>query len=102
MKKLFLIFSLFVVLSGCSSDNKGYGYDTNPNKNSDYQLKIEATKERRDAKRMKYYGRTGIKEGELGAYKGEFDGHTWYIFHNRNGESTVVVHDPNCKCLNKD
>lgn len=34
------------------------------------------------------------------AYKGQFDGHTWWAFYG-NLSSPTVVHDPLCSCTKK-
>ena len=47
---------------------------------------------------MYLYGTNGKKRSSCAVYKGEFDGHTWYVFYD-NIAAPSVVHDPKCKCL---
>ena len=44
--------------------------------------------------------RKGTMVSSCSAYKGHFDGHTWYVFYD-NLASPSVVHDPLCKCTKK-
>ena len=47
---------------------------------------------------MYLYDTKGTMVSSCSAYKGEFDGHTWYVFY---GSSPSVVHDPLCNCTKK-
>ena len=91
MKRI-LIFAILVMVLGCSSnDNSGYGYQQ---KSEDVLDKVVA---RRKATRMDLRGTDGDIRSSCAAYKGEYDGHTWYVFYD-NLASPSVVHDPLCKC----
>ena len=47
---------------------------------------------------MRLYDINGKEKTSCEAFKGEFDGHTWYVFYD-NLAVPAVVHDPKCKCL---
>ncbi len=49
---------------------------------------------------MNLYDTAGNKYGTCSAYKGKFDGHTWYVFYD-NLAVPAVVHDPLCECQKK-
>ena len=49
---------------------------------------------------MFLYDTKGTMVSSCSAYKGEFDGHTWYVFYG-NLSSPSVVHDPLCNCTKK-
>jgi hypothetical protein len=91
-----IILVLFIIASCCgSNDNRGYGYQTSVQKSGDGVLdKVVA---RRNATRMELRGTDGEIRSSCTAYKGEFDGHTWYVFYD-NLASPSVEHDPLCKC----
>ena len=95
MKKiLFIIAILFLVVGCCEGGNQGYGYNTSTSteqpQRSSYSQRIKAhTMDLRDA--------NGRMCTTCTAYKGEFDGHTWYVFYD-NLAAPAVVHDPLCKC----
>jgi hypothetical protein len=92
-----IILVLFIIASCCgSNDNRGYGYgQTSTQKSEDGVLdKVVA---RRSAIRMELRGTDGEVRSYCTAYKGEFDGHTWYVFYD-NLASPSVEHDPLCKC----
>ena len=81
-----------LILSCCSntSDN-GYCYGTSSSQSineSSFERALERENERRSRKTI------------CSAYKGEFDGHTWYVFYGKLSSPTVV-HDPLCKCTKK-
>ena len=88
---------IFIIVSCCGSDdNKGYGYQqTSVQKSGDGV--IDKVVSRRNAIKMELRGTDGTVRSYCTAYKGEFDGHTWYVFYD-NLASPSVVHDPLCKC----
>ena len=49
---------------------------------------------------MFLYDTKGAMISACTAYKGEFDGHTWYVFYD-NLASPSVVYDPLCNCTKK-
>ena len=49
---------------------------------------------------MTLYDTAGNRKGTSSAYKGKFDGHTWYVFYD-NLAVPAVVHDPLCECQKK-
>ena len=108
MKKIVFILFAMLILSCCSntSDN-GYGYGTstsqNMSKSSEGNIVERAVKrevERVSRKAMYLYDTEGKMISSCSAYKGEFDGHTWYVFYGKLSSPTVV-HDPLCKCTKK-
>lgn len=107
MKKLIFIAAALIAASCTTSSNRGYGYNsktTAPAPQQETQKKeslIERAERTRMATTMKLYGTDGKYRTTLTAYKGEFDGHTWYVFFD-NVAVPAVIHDPNCKCLQKD
>ena len=46
---------------------------------------------------MYLYDTKGLMVSSCAVYKGEFDGHTWYVFYG-NLPYPSVVHDPLCNC----
>ena len=97
MKRI-LLFVILVIVLGCSSNgNQGYGYET---KSSPEKNFMERAAENRSAKTMNLYDANGRLINSCAAFKGKFDGHTWYVFYD-NLAATAVVHDPNCKCQEK-
>ena len=46
---------------------------------------------------MYLYDTKGLMVSSCTVYKGEFDGHTWYVFYGIL-PSPSVVHDPLCNC----
>lgn len=102
MKKIitliaFIIIAAAMVISCCENGNQGYGYDTQTSTQtqiSPYSAKIKVHT-------MELYDMSGRKCTSVTIYKGEADGHSWYVFYD-NLAVPAVVHDPNCKCLNKD
>lgn len=108
MKKIstliaFIIIAAAIAISCCGGNNQGYGYNTTAPK----EQGVNTTTESKDiferaAQRHKNYhmtlcGLDGKSLSSCTAYKGEFDGHTWYVFYD-NLASPSVVHDPLCKC----
>lgn len=105
MKKFTSIFSvllgiilvIFIIVSCCgSNDNRGYGYQQTSAQNSGDGV-LDKVVTRRSAIRMELRGTDGEIRTYCTAYKGEFDGHTWYVFYD-NLASPSVEHDPLCKC----
>ena len=95
MKRI-LMFVILVMILGCSSNgNQGYGYGTSQEKNI-----FERAAEERNTRTIKLYDTKGRLVNSCRAYKGEFDGHTWYVFYD-NLASPAVVHNPNCKCMER-
>lgn len=83
-----------LVISCCpNTSNNGYSYSMNKSSESDIL-------ERRSRKTMYLYDTKGTMVSSCSAYKGEFDGHTWYVFYG-NLSSPTVVHDPLCNCTKK-
>ena len=85
---------LVMILGCCPNDNKGYGYET---KSSPEKSFLEKAAENRGTSSMNLYDTKGRLRNSCRAYKGEFDGHTWYVFFD-NVAVPAVVHDPLCKC----
>lgn len=95
MKRLLILLVLLVIAVGCcSNDHKGYGYET---KSSPEKNFLERAVENREAKTMNLYDANGRLINSCAAFKGKFDGHTWYVFFD-NLAVPAVVHDPLCKC----
>ena len=104
MRKIIFILFAMLFLSCCSNtSNNGYGYGTsssqNMSKSSEGNI-FEREAERMSRKTMYLYDTEGTMVSSCTAYKGEFDGHTWYVFYG-NLSSPSVVHDPLCKCTKK-
>lgn len=94
MKKIIFILFTMLVISCCpNTSNNGYSYGMNKSSESDIL-------ERRSRKTMYLYDTKGTMVSSCSAYKGEFDGHTWYVFYG-NLSSPTVVHDPLCNCTKK-
>ena len=104
MKKIIFILFTMLILSCCSntSDN-GYCYGTSSSQSineSSFERALERENERRSRKTMFLYDTKGTMLSSCSAYKGEFDGHTWYVFYGTLSSPTVV-HDPLCSCTKK-
>lgn len=83
-----------LVISCCpNTSNNGYSYGMTKSSESDIL-------ERRSRKTMYLYDTKGTMVSSCSAYKGKFDGHTWYVFYG-NLSSPTVVHDPLCNCTKK-
>lgn len=93
-----------LILSCCSNtSNNGYGYGTSSSQSinkSSFGRVLDRETERRSRKTMFLYDTKGTMVSSCSAYKGEFDGHTWYVFYG-NLSSPSVVHDPLCNCTKK-
>ena len=100
MKKIIFILFTMLIISCCpNTSNNGYSYGQSMNKSSEGDMFDRAT-EIRGRKTMYLYDTKGTMVSSCSAYKGEFDGHTWYVFYG-NLSSPSVVHDPLCKCTKK-
>ena len=100
MKKIVFILFAMLILSCCSNtSNNGYSYGQSMNKSSEGDMFDRAT-EIRGRKTMYLYDTKGTMISSCSAYKGQFDGHTWYVFYG-NLSSPTVVHDPLCNCTKK-
>lgn len=98
MKKIIFILFTMLVISCCpNTNNNGYSYGMT--KSSEGDMFDRAT-ERRSRKTMYLYDTKGTMVSSCSAYKGEFNGHTWYVFYG-NLSSPTVVHDPLCNCTKK-
>ena len=104
MKKIIFILFTILIISCCpNTSNNGYSYGQSMNKSSEGNIVERAVKrevERVSRKTMYLYDTEGTMISSCSAYKGEFDGHTWYVFYD-NLASPSVVHDPLCKCTKK-
>ena len=104
MKKIIFILFAMLILSCCSNtSNNGYGYGTSSSQSihkSSFGRVLDRETERRSRKTMFLYDTKGTMVSSCSAYKGEFDGHTWYVFYG-NLSSPSVVHDPLCNCTKK-
>ena len=100
MKKIIFILFTMLVISCCpNTSNNGYSYGQSMNKSSEGDMFDRAT-EIRGRKTMYLYDTKGTMISSCSAYKGQFDGHTWYVFYG-NLSSPTVVHDPLCNCTKK-
>ena len=100
MKKIIFILFTMLVISCCpNTSNNGYSYGQSMNKSSEGDMFDRAT-EIRGRKTMYLYDTKGTMISSCSAYKGEFDGHTWYVFYGKLSSPTVV-HDPLCNCTKK-
>lgn len=109
MKKVLIFVIMLVITLGCCESNQGYGYNTRtsvpdvsqPSSESASKSLFNQAYERRMTHTMELKGTDGKILSSCTVYKGEFDGHTWYVFYDRLA-SPSVVHDPNCKCMKHD
>ena len=100
MKKIIFILFTMLIISCCpNTSNNGYSYGQSMNKSSEGNMFDRAT-EIRGRKTMYLYDTKGTMVSSCSAYKGQFDGHTWYVFYG-NLSSPTVVHDPLCNCTKK-
>lgn len=104
MRKIIFILFAMLFLSCCSNtSNNGYGYGTSSSQNMSKSSEgnvFERETERMSRKTMYLYDTKGTMISACSAYKGEFDGHTWYVFYGKLSSPTVV-HDPLCNCTKK-
>ena len=100
MKKIIFILFTMLIISCCpNTSNNGYSYGQSMNKSSEGDMFDRAT-EIRGRKTMYLYDTKGTMVSSCSAYKGQFDGHTWYVFYGKLSSPTVV-HDPLCNCTKK-
>ena len=100
MKKIiFTLFTMLIISCCPNTSNNGYDYGQSMNKSSEGDMFDRAT-EIRGRKTMYLYDTKGTMISSCSAYKGQFDGHTWYVFYG-NLSSPTVVHDPLCNCTKK-
>ena len=100
MKKIIFILFTMLIISCCpNTSNNGYSYGQSMNKSSEGDMFDRAT-EIRGRKTMYLYDTKGTMISSCSAYKGQFDGHTWYVFYG-NLSSPTVVHDPLSSCTKK-
>lgn len=99
MKKIVFILFAILILSCCSNtSNNGYCYGTSSSQSINDL--VEKATEKASRKTMYLYDTKGLMVSSCAVYKGEFDGHTWYVFYD-NLPSLSVVHDPLCNCTKK-
>lgn len=98
MRKIIFILFAMLIISCCPNTNdKGYSYGTSTSHKGNV---FERESERMSRKTMYLYDTKGTMVSARSAYKGEFDGHTWYVFYG-NLSSPSVVHDLLCNCTKK-
>ena len=98
MKKIFAIICAAALAVCCSTENRGYGYDVKPGipvtDTSFRALEKESWRDRAAranvVRYMDLYDLDGNKVDWCRVLKGEFDGRTWYVFSDRQGEFCVV------------
>ena len=108
MRKIIFILFIMLFLSCCSNtSNNGYSYGMSSsqsmNKSSEgdiFERTVKRVTEKTNSRTMYLYDTKGTLVTSCSAYKGEFDGHTWYVFYD-NLASPSVVHDPLCNCSKK-
>lgn len=108
MRKIIFILFTMLFLSCCSNtSNNEYSYGMSSsqsmNKSSEgdiFERTVKRVSEKTNSRTMYLYDAEGTKVSSCSAYKGEFDGHTWYVFYD-NLASPSVVHDPLCNCSKK-
>ena len=82
---LFAVLATMTMFVSCAgNENSGCGYNN------------KSKKSRPEYNLMYLIGTDGETHGWLKVFRGEYGGHSWFIFYD-NG-TTVVVHDPDCKC----
>lgn len=101
MKKIFAIICAAALAVTCSSENKGYGYnvkteipvtDTSSHPQEKESWKARAARAN-EVRYMDLYDLDGNKVDWCRVLKGEFDGQTWYVFSDRQGEFCVIRAD---------
>lgn len=92
MKTFNVILSIIILLvttvSCCNSNNE----------ESSNTVENKAQTKSQFPHTMRLYDINGKEKTSCEVFKGEFDGHTWYVFYD-NLAVPAVVHDPKCKCL---
>ncbi len=96
-KIIFILFSMLIISCCSNKSNNGYDYGTSTSSEGNM---FEREAERMSRKTMYLYDTKGTMISACSAYKGEFDGHTWYVFYGKLSSPTVV-HDPLCNCTKK-
>ena len=104
MKKIIFILFAILILSCCSNtSNNRYTYNESSSQGANKSLfdrALERAAEAVSRKTMNLYDTRGTIVSSCTVYKGDFDGHTWYVFYD-NLLSLTVVHDPLCNCTKK-
>ena len=94
MKRFLILVLTLLFIAGCESGNQGYGYSVKPentvSQQSPSEKKQSTYRSRWEAHTMKIHGLDGTPQGDIQAYKGEFDGKTWYVFIAGDGRMAVV------------
>ena len=99
MKKIiFILFAILILSCSSNTSNNGYCYGTSSSRSINDI--VEKATEKASRKTMYLYDTKGLMVSSCAVYKGEFDGHTWYVFYG-NLSSPSVVHDPLCNCTKK-
>ena len=100
-KIIFILFSMLIISCCSNKSNNGYDYGTSTSSEGNmFERAAKREAERMSRKTMYLYDTKGAMISACTAYKGEFDGHTWYVFYGKLS-SPSVVHDPLCKCTKK-
>ena len=99
MKKIFAIICAGLMMCACGPDpSKGYGYNTKT------EIPVTTppdtvTKAKRpgihvqNAHTMNFYDLEGNYRTYISAYRGEFDGHTFYLFKDSNDNVIIIKGD---------
>lgn len=99
MKKIFVIICAILMMCACGPDpSKGYGYAvkteipvTMP---PDTVTKVQrAVSHTQDAHTMNFYDLEGNYRTYISAYKGEFDGYTFYLFLDSHDNVIIIKGD---------
>ena len=105
MKKYICLCICILLALACGPDpNRGYGYNvkTEPPRNSvsdtasrpqEKESWAARAARNNEARYMDLYDLNGKKVDYCRVLKGQFDGHTWYVFTDREGEFCVIQGD---------
>lgn len=99
MKKIFLIICAVLMMCACGPDpSKGYGYNTKTEipvtTPPDTVTKAKRpTTHVQDSHTMNFYDLEGNYRTYISAYRGEFDGHTFYLFKDSNDNVIIIKGD---------
>ena len=95
MKRVLLFLMGLMILISCCNDNSGYSYEVktpmqagivpSPQKKGFFEQAAENSK----ASSMELKDLNGRHAGSIHAYKGEYDGITWYVFIGSDGIAVV-------------